>query len=115
MFDKIRKFENIHILLWLLKDFCWINSWKWLALGMILPTIGLAIWITMLSRKRKEDFIHNVAVVFWISGNATWMTGEFTQFEPPLKWIGSGFFAIGLLVLVSFYIQKFIFSNWLKS
>ena len=41
----IRKFENFHILLWLLKDMSWLILWRALGIFMIIPTFGFAIYI----------------------------------------------------------------------
>lgn len=43
----IRKFENVHILLWLLKDLCWVMDYKTAGVVMIVPTVGIAVCITV--------------------------------------------------------------------
>jgi hypothetical protein len=35
---RFRRVENMHILLWLIKDACWAMDLKWMALFMIIPT-----------------------------------------------------------------------------
>jgi hypothetical protein len=69
--------ENIHILFWLVKDSCWMMQFKELATMMIIPTIGIAIWILIQSRKSFKRFLPNLAVLFWITANAFWMLDEF--------------------------------------
>ena len=44
---------------------------------MIVPTIGLAFYISWISRRDKAELFHNLAVCCWISANSTWMIGEF--------------------------------------
>ena len=72
-----RSYENAHIALWLLKDCCWISGWHLLGMLMIVPTIGVALHITWLSRRDRHAVFHNAAVTLWICANAIWMTGEF--------------------------------------
>lgn len=51
MFLDFRKIENLHILLWLLKDICWAADLKWLGTFMIIPTISVALWLTWENEK----------------------------------------------------------------
>jgi hypothetical protein len=41
LIDKIKKFENLHIVFWLIKDTCWMLEIKWLGTLMVLQTIGV--------------------------------------------------------------------------
>jgi hypothetical protein len=75
--EKLRKVENLHIIFWLVKDTCWCLLSKELGLAMIFPTILIAMWIVIKTRKNLSEFAHNLAVLFWISANSTWMLGEF--------------------------------------
>ena len=75
MENKPHKSENIHIILWLIKDMSWLMSWKLLGLAMIIPTILVSIIIARNSRNIQEDMWYNIAVCFWISANGTWMVG----------------------------------------
>lgn len=104
MENKLRPLENLHILLWLLKDICWVMLAKWPGIIMIIPTILLALYITWLSRKDHLNFYHNLAIVFWISANSTWMVGEFF-FEDGLRTPAKVFFGIGLLIVACYYWQ----------
>jgi hypothetical protein len=107
---RFRKVENLHILLWLIKDACWALDFKWLGLFMIIPTMTVALIITWQTRSLIPEFLHNLAVVFWIAANCTWMIGEFTGWDENL--VGSyGLrqfslipFGIGLLILFYYYI-----------
>ena len=76
-----RRFENLHIVFWLMKDISWCMLWRGLGVFMIVPTLGAAIFITWRARANRIDFAHNLAVVFWISANAWWMVAEFFEFD----------------------------------
>lgn len=52
---------------------------------MIVPTLFLAIRITWQTRYITSELFHNLAVVFWICANCTWMTTEF--FWPQHEWL----------------------------
>jgi hypothetical protein len=41
---KIRFIENFHIVLWLIKDSCWLVQFKIGGVIMIVPTIGMALY-----------------------------------------------------------------------
>jgi hypothetical protein len=82
---------------------------KPLALFMILPTVGVALMITWQTRFVLSEFLHNLAVILWITANCTWMVGEFYGWDENL--IGAyGLrqfslipFVLGLLVLFYYY------------
>ncbi|MFZ9944051.1 MAG: hypothetical protein ACO3O0_10600 [Bacteroidia bacterium] len=107
---KFRRVENLHILLWLIKDACWALNLKYPALFMIIPTLLVAIMITYQTRKITSEFLHNLAIDFWITANCTWMVGEFYGWDANL--IGPyGLrefsllpFGIGLLILGYYYL-----------
>jgi hypothetical protein len=107
---KFRRVENLHILLWLIKDACWAINLKIPALVMIIPTLVVAIVITYQTRKITSEFLHNLAIDFWITANCTWMVGEFTGWDANL--VGAyGLrefslipFGIGLIILAYYYI-----------
>ncbi|HWB62222.1 MAG TPA: hypothetical protein VG603_01840 [Chitinophagales bacterium] len=102
MFKNIRNYENLHIALWLLKDSCWVMTWRVPGMLMIVPTLFVAIHITYRSRKDIADLFHNIAVCLWISANATWMTGEFF-FHDTWRPYASVFFAMGVLTVIIYY------------
>lgn len=106
MEQKVRKSENFHILLWLLKDLCWVADWKVLGVVMIVPTIVMAIYITVIARRSYSELMHNLAVVCWICANSIWMVGEFF-FDDGTRLPAMAFFATGLLIIVYYY------SEWL--
>ena len=99
----IRKFENFHILLWLIKDLSWVMLSKTLGVIMIAPTLGFAIYITFLNRKDKAELAHNLAVCFWICANSIWMIGEF-YYKDSTRTYAVIFFALGLTMMLGYYI-----------
>lgn len=105
MFLDFRKIENLHILLWLLKDICWAADLKWFGTIMILPTISVAFWLTWKMRKSYSELMHNLAVIFWILANSSWMVGEFF-FEDGTRPLALIFFGGGIMLLLIFYAQQ---------
>jgi hypothetical protein len=110
---KFRKTENMHILLWLLKDICWATNLRIPGLIMIVPTLTVALLITWQTRHMKSELFHNLAVDFWITANCVWMIGEFFHLDENL-WHGYGLrqaailpFALGLSVLAYYYMVLF--------
>jgi len=97
------RFDNLHILLWLLKDTCWMLEWKVLGTLMIAPTIGVAVYIAF-RYAAEQTFWLNVAVCFWISANAYWMVCEFMGREEYRNYAGIGF-ALGLISVAVFYLK----------
>ena len=109
--EKIRKLENFHILLWLLKDLSWLMGWKILGLSMIVPAVSFAAFIAWQSRNSSLLFWPNVAVVFWISANAFWMFTEFFVRFEHLKEYTAVPFAIGLVIISLYTISVLIKGN----
>jgi hypothetical protein len=108
---KTRHYENLHIPLWLMKDTCWMLHWRTLGVVMIVPTILVAIIITVKSWSEKdEEFWINLAVLFWISGNSYWMFCEFFNHEDIKNYAGLPF-AFGMISVAYFYIKRFSNKN----
>jgi uncharacterized membrane protein YoaK (UPF0700 family) len=76
-----RLIENFHIVLWLIKDTCWLLQFKTGGVIMIVPTVGLALYLALKTRKSLNAFLPNLAVCFWIIANGIWMMGEFFDFN----------------------------------
>ena len=100
----LRKIENLHIPLWLLKDTCWMMEWKTLGITMIVPTVGFAFYIAYVTRKSEDLFI-NIAICFWIMANAFWMSCEFFG-HVEYKFYAGIPFALGFTSTAYFYILK---------
>lgn len=107
--DQVQKnyrwLENLHILLWLIKDTCWALEWKLGAIAMILPTICVAIYLLYRSKNNKTEIYHNAAVCMWIIANSTWMIGEFVNYD--LRALAAIIFGFGLGVLGVYYTVYF--------
>jgi hypothetical protein len=106
---RFRRIENLHILFWLIKDVCWAMNFKMVGMFMIIPTMTVAMIILYQTRHILSEFIHNLAVVFWIVANCTWMIGEFWGIDENLvgniglRQMAIVPFALGLLVLSYYY------------
>ena len=108
---KIKHYENVHIPLWLLKDTCWVMQWKLFGIIMIVPTIIVALIITIKCYREKDiEFWVHLAVLFWISGNSYWMLCEFFNHE-ELKYYTVVPFAAGILSVVYFYKKYYFLKN----
>ncbi|MGE0200370.1 MAG: hypothetical protein AB7P76_05320 [Candidatus Melainabacteria bacterium] len=99
----IRKWENLHILFWLLKDISWAMAWKPLGIFMIAPTLGLAVWITWRLRHEEAELLHNCAVACWIIANAFWMVIEFCGVDERLRVWTALPFGLGLGCILWYY------------
>ena len=103
MLKSIRKYENLHIACWLVKDTFWVMDIQVLGILMIFPTLFLAFYITFKFRKLTAELFHNLAVCFWIMANTIWMIGEFF-FDDSLRPYSIVFFISGLVVLTWYYL-----------
>lgn len=103
MLEKIRKIENSHIILWLIKDTFWVMDFKVLGTIMIAPTVFVAVYLTVISRGDRKEFLHALAVCFWIAANGSWMIGEFF-YDDHLRPIAFVFFLAGLLSIAYYYL-----------
>lgn len=101
---KYRKTENLHIVFWLLKDLSWAMLWKPLGLVMIIPAISAALLITYQTRHIKSEFLHNIAVNFWILANGYWMLTEFYSNNDSLRYYTIIPFSIGLIIIGYYYL-----------
>jgi hypothetical protein len=103
LFKTIRSSENFHIVLWLMKDLCWVMDFQLLGVVMITPTLGMAAWIAWRCRGDVSEFLHSLAVVFWITANSIWMIGEFF-FDDHSRHFAAIFFVAGLLCVAWYYL-----------
>ena len=101
--DRFRKIENLHILLWLIKDLSWAMLWKPIGIAMLIPTFIVAILITWQTRHLKSELYHNLAVAFWICANGYWMIIEFMGYDEELRIFTAIPFSIGLCFITVYY------------
>lgn len=106
----IRKFENFHILLWLVKDLCWVTLSKAAGVVMIAPTLALALFITWRNRDDRAELLHNIAICMWICANSVWMIGEFFL-EDSTRQLAVVFFVAGLLSMLYHYFTELLNGN----
>lgn len=104
MIKNLRNTENFHIVLWLIKDICWVLDLKLAGTIMIIPTVAMAAWIAWRCRQDVGEVLHSLAVVFWICANGTWMLGEFFCNDCTRPY-ASVFFALGLLSVAWYYLM----------
>jgi len=102
----VRTGENFHIILWLVKDSCWVLNWKIIGLVMVLPTVGMAAYIAGKHLADRYEFLHALATVFWISANSTWMVGEFL-FHDSLRTPAIVLFGCGVASVLCYYVPRF--------
>lgn len=106
---KTRVLENLHILLWLAKDSCWMLEWKLAGTVMFFPTLSMAIYICWMHRKDKAELYASLAVCSWILANATWMFHDFYTY--PSKTLALAFFVNGFLWVFFYIYEVFIKKN----
>jgi hypothetical protein len=105
LFEKIKKFENLHIVFWLIKDSCWMLECRLMGVLMVIPTVSIAMIIVYMSRKTSDVYL-NLAILFWISANSFWMYTEFFT-TGELKLWATLPFALGF-VFTGLYYYKFL-------
>jgi hypothetical protein len=101
---RFRRTENLHIVFWLIKDLSWAMLWKPIGVVMIVPTMAAALMITWQTRRIKSEFLHNLAVVFWIMANGYWMLTEFFSKNDSLRYYTIIPFSIGLIIISYYYL-----------
>lgn len=102
MIKNLRRYENLHIFLWLLKDTCWVLDAKIFGLIIAVPTILVAFHITWLHRKDVSELLHNLAVCSWICANVVWMIGEFF-YNDTTRSYALIFFITGIVFVSTYY------------
>jgi len=113
LFSKIRRYENMHILFWLIKDMSWSMGWKTLGVVMIFPTLIVSIIVAKYFRRTPSEWYHNLAVIAWILANSYWMISEFYEFEElyfwgPLKYVHLALIPFGGGILLILYYHIFL-------
>lgn len=103
MFMNLRTSENFHIVLWLLKDLCWVMDLHLAGVIMVVPTVAMAVYITWQCRHDIGELLHSASVVLWILANSTWMLGEFFM-NDGTRPVAAAFFILGLLTVSWYYV-----------
>jgi hypothetical protein len=112
----IIKIDNLHVLLWLIKDISWCLDWKKTGVAMIVPAVIVAVYLLIKSGNNQEKIVHNSSIVFWISANSIWMSSEFYDFEESIfnlsfggRHIAAVLFIIGISIVVVYYAYQLFF------
>jgi len=106
LLNKIRKYESLHIVLWLIKDTCWMLELKWLGAIMMVPTLLLAAYIIYKTLGTNDAYL-NAAILFWIMANSFWMMMEFFN-NNEHKYFASIPFGLGFLFVGIFYWRDYV-------
>ena len=101
--EKIRHYENLHIVFWLLKDSCWMLELRVPGVIMVVPTIYLAIHIMYKTRGNPEFFI-NAAILCWITANSYWMVVEFF-YSDRYRAFSAIPFLLGFVFVTIYYVR----------
>lgn len=72
---------------------------------MIVPTLSLAIIISVKTRKNIAELLPNIAIALWITANSIWMCDEF--FELGIKKACYVPFIMGLILTAYWLIFYF--------
>jgi len=104
--------ETAHIPLWLIKDVCWLMTYRTVGIVFAVPTIIVAIIMAFITYSDKDRFLPNVSIAFWIIANANWMVAEFYEFDTRFYSIYP--FTAGILVFIVFLLQKLFKTNKIK-
>ncbi len=96
--------EMAHIPLWLVKDMCWLFTWRTTGMVMAIPTVVVAIIIAWATRKDETKFLPNLSIALWIIANANWMVAEFYEFKTRFYSVIP--FTLGILVFVVFLLNR---------
>lgn len=102
--DKVRKYENLHIVFWLIKDTCWMLEVRWMGAIMMVPTLFLALYLVFKTKHTHDIFI-NLAIFFWILANSFWMMMEFFN-NNHYKNFASIPFILGFVFVGFFYFKS---------
>ena|SRR6218665_596973 len=105
LLQKIRKYENLHIVFWLIKDSCWMLELRWLGAIMMVPTLFLAIYLVIKTLHTPDAYI-SLAIFFWILANSYWMMMEFFN-DNHHKNLASIPFGLGFVMVGLFYLKTY--------
>lgn len=96
-----KQLDNFHIVLWLIKDIFWVKELQFWGVMMIIPTVGVAIVLTIQSLNQKQGFYSNFAILCWMVADSTWMADEF--FVLNIEWLTLTLFCLGIFSMLFYY------------
>lgn len=97
-----KQLDNFHIVLWLLKDVFWVKELQLWGVLMIIPTVGVAIVLTIQSIIHKQGLYSNFAILCWMVADSTWMADEF--FLLDIQWLTLSLFCLGIFAMIYSYV-----------
>lgn len=99
------KIDFWHFSSWLIKDIFWFLKWKYLAAIMVIPTLGLTIYMLI---KSKQLISVNTIFSSWVFMNAFWMLHELHGMPLYLAkiFMVSGLSSLLLYVIKNNYFKK---------
>lgn len=106
LWERIKKFESLHIVFWLVKDSCWMLELRWLGIVMVIPTLIIAAIIVYITRKTVDVHL-NLAILFWICANSFWMYIEFFTTGEHKLWASIPF-TLGFIFVGIYYYKTLI-------
>ena len=123
-FQSWRAYENLHIVLWMLKDYSWNTLNKPLWFASTIPTVLIGIDFVYTTGRAENmiiDHVHYISQLLWVGGNLAWAAGElFTDDDDPLSlWhgghreINSARFWSSWLLLASFFPIILLYLIWI--
>ncbi|MES2691107.1 MAG: hypothetical protein V4658_11930, partial [Bacteroidota bacterium] len=112
MIKNVRELENVHIFLWLLKDICWMMNYRTSGMIVAIPTLTMAVYLTLITIKNRPLFLPNLAVLCWISANVSWMIAEF--YAVNLIPVSLSLFVSGIIVIAYYFIKSVYTGKTLK-
>lgn len=77
--------------------------WKTAGAIMAGPTVIMALILAISTRKSPQRLWPNLAVLCWISANATWMLGEFFEWSfmlPAILCFGTGLICMAIYLYI---------------
>lgn len=94
-----------HIPLWLVKDLCWLMTWRTTGIIMAIPTVLVALILAFATYKDESRFLPNVSISLWIIANANWMMAEF--FDLPIRFYSIYPFIGGIVVFIIYLFNRY--------
>lgn len=79
IFDTWRRYELLHILFWLIKDYSWCSGDQVFWFVGAIPTLIISIDFIVISHKNNKiivDLSHYIAESIWLCSNLTWAFSE---------------------------------------
>lgn len=103
----VRGIENLHIYLWISKDFCWLQEYKnaGITFGILAIILTLLLFYNAITTKNTEEFIFLIPISLWLTGNFIWMSGEFSdELHFNSHTIGGYFIFVSMIIAQLYHI-----------